>query len=108
MAKGRAWNARLWKRDDSDWSTVEVENYEQKIRHGVDLFLEEVEAVTIKMAGRLLNSIVQGLHHSMFHLLHGAKRLCSRFLKRYDLAGKRLVDGSPIQMARARQHHPMG
>ena len=41
--------------------------------------------VTIKMAGRLLNSIVQGLHHSMFHLLHGAKRLCSRFLKRYDL-----------------------
>ncbi len=39
-----AWNARLWKRDESDWSTVEVENYEQKIRHGVDLFLEEVEA----------------------------------------------------------------
>jgi len=39
-----AWNARLWKRDDSDWSTVDVANYELKIRQGVDLFLEEVDA----------------------------------------------------------------
>ena len=31
-----AWNARLWKRDGSDWSTVDVANYELKIRQGVD------------------------------------------------------------------------
>ena len=36
----------------------------------------------------------------MFHLRHGARRLCSPFLKRFDLASKRLVHGSPIQMAR--------
>ena len=41
------WNARLWKRDDSDWSTVEVSNYETKIRNGIDLFLEEVEALSL-------------------------------------------------------------
>ena len=38
------WNSRLWKRADSEWSSVEVGDYEQKIRNGVDLFLEEVEA----------------------------------------------------------------
>ena len=39
-----AWLNRLWKHEDSDWSTVEVDDYNQKIRNGVDLFLEEVEA----------------------------------------------------------------
>ena len=31
-----AWNARLWKRQDSDWSAVEVDDYEQKICNGID------------------------------------------------------------------------
>ena len=39
-----AWNARLWKRQDSDWSAVEVDDYEQKICNGIDLFLDEVRA----------------------------------------------------------------
>ena len=55
-----AWNARLWKRDDSDWSTVEVENYEQKVRHGVDLFLEEVEACFIQDGGPFLEQYRSG------------------------------------------------
>ena len=38
------WSNRLWKRDASDWSEVAIETYEDKIRNGVDLFLEEVEA----------------------------------------------------------------
>ena len=39
-----AWLNRLWKHEDTDWSTVEIDDYNQKIRNGVDLFLEEVEA----------------------------------------------------------------
>ena len=55
-----AWNARLWKRDDSDWSTVEVENYEMKLRHGIDLFLEEVEACFSKKGGPYLDQYRSG------------------------------------------------
>ena len=55
-----AWNARLWKRDESDWSTVEVENYEMKLRHGIDLFLEEVEACFSKKGGPYLDQYRSG------------------------------------------------
>ena len=47
-------------------------------------FSRRSKHVSTKMAARLLNSIVLGLHHSMFHLRHGARRLCSPFLKRFD------------------------
>ena len=55
-----AWNARLWKRDDSDWSTVEVSDYESKIRNGVDLFLEEVEACYNQNGGPYLETYRSG------------------------------------------------
>ena len=55
-----AWNARLWKRNDSDWSTVEVENYENKIRSGVDLFLEEVEACFNQRGGPFIEQCRSG------------------------------------------------
>ena len=55
-----AWNARLWKRDESDWSTVEVENYEMKLRHGIDLFLEEVEACFSEKGGPYLDQYRSG------------------------------------------------
>lgn len=55
-----AWNARLWKRDDSDWSTVEVSDYESKIRNGIDLFLEEVEACYNQNGGPYLETYRSG------------------------------------------------
>ena len=55
-----AWNARLWKRDDSDWSTVEVSDYESKIRNGIDLFLEEVEACYNQHGGPYLETYRSG------------------------------------------------
>ncbi|MED5291993.1 MAG: PD-(D/E)XK nuclease family protein, partial [Candidatus Thermoplasmatota archaeon] len=55
-----AWNARLWKRDDSDWPTVEVSDYESKIRNGVDLFLEEVEACYNQNGGPYLETYRSG------------------------------------------------
>ena len=55
-----AWNARLWKRDDSDWSTVEVSDYESKIRNGIDLFLEEVEACYNQNGGPYLGTYRSG------------------------------------------------
>lgn len=55
-----AWNARLWKRDESDWSTVEVENYEMKLRHGIDIFLEEVEACFSQNGGPYLEQYRSG------------------------------------------------
>ena len=55
-----AWNARLWKRDDSDWSTVEVSDYEAKIRNGIDLFLEEVEACYKQNGGPYLETYRSG------------------------------------------------
>ena len=54
------WNARLWKRDDSDWSTVEVSEYEVKIRNGIDLFLEEVEACYNQNGGPYLETYRSG------------------------------------------------
>ena len=55
-----AWIARLWKRNDSDWSTVEVSNYESKIRNGIDLFLEEVEACYNQNGGPYLETYRSG------------------------------------------------
>ena len=55
-----AWNARLWKRDDSDWSTVEVSDYEAKVRNGIDLFLEEVEACYNQNGGPYLEIFRSG------------------------------------------------
>jgi len=55
-----AWNARLWKRDDSDWSTVEVSNYESKIRNGINLFLEEVQACYNQNGGPHLETFRSG------------------------------------------------
>jgi len=54
------WNRRLWKRDDSDWSTVEVDDYCQKIRNGVDLFLEEVEACFNENGGPYIDAYRSG------------------------------------------------
>ena len=55
-----AWESRLWKRDDSDWSSVEIENYEDKIRQGVSLFLEEVESCFNANGGPFLSTFRSG------------------------------------------------
>ena len=55
-----AWSNRLWKREDSEWSTVEVEDYNKKIRHGIDLFLEEVEACFNQNGGPYINEYRSG------------------------------------------------
>ena len=40
----RKWDAVLWRRDGNDWDNVEVEELSRKIKNGLDLFLQEVEA----------------------------------------------------------------
>lgn len=55
-----AWSNRLWKRGDSDWATVEVDDYNRKIRNGVDLFLEEVEACFKQNGGPYLDDFRSG------------------------------------------------
>ena len=55
-----AWNARLWKRQDSDWSTVEVDDFEQKICNGIDLFLDEVRACFQQNGGPYIETYRSG------------------------------------------------
>ena len=61
MERGQdAWNARLWKRQDSDWSAVEVDDYERKICNGIDLFLDEVRACFQQNGGPYIETYRSG------------------------------------------------
>ena len=55
------WENSLWKRADSDWSTVDVQDFQNKLYNGLELFLEEIQRCYDAKGGPYLEQFRTGI-----------------------------------------------
>ena len=55
------WENSLWKRSDSDWSSVDVDDFRNKLYNGLELFFEEIQRCYEENGGPYLEQFRTGV-----------------------------------------------